>query len=55
VARNAFGVHIDLDLPPGAQDALKDRAPEIVAAFGDAALAVDPNLKASIGDADPAG
>src|SRR5450759_2945784 len=39
---HALGVHVDLDLAAAGGDALEDGLPELVAAFFDAALAVDP-------------
>ena len=38
---DALGVQVDLDLAAAALHAIENRLPEIVAAFGDAALAVN--------------
>src|ERR1017187_8497889 len=44
---DALGVHVDLDRPARAADPLEQRPPEIVAAFGNAPLAVYPQSEAA--------
>src|ERR1022692_1580912 len=48
---DALGVHVDLDLAAGALHAVEDGAPERVAAYGDAAFAVDAEGDAADGGA----
>ncbi len=43
LAVDALGMHVDFDRASGARDAVEDHAPEIVAALGDAAFAMNPH------------
>ena len=45
---DSLGMHVDLDGPPRADNALKHRAPEIVASFGDSALTMYPQREPRI-------